>query len=306
MLSYTVKRLLSIIPIILGITVISFSVIHLLPGDPAVILAGSDATDEAIQQIRQSYGLTKPLAIQYLDFMTKLSKGDLGISLFTRSPVSELLVQRYWVTMKLSLMAMIFSLLLGISAGVIAATKQYSLFDNLSMLIALFGTSMPIFWIGLLLMLLFSVKIPLFPAGGGTDFYTLVLPAFTLGASSAALIARITRASMLEVIRQDYVRTARANGVREVTITYRNCLKNAMIPITSVVGLQFGYLLGGAVLVEAVFSIPGIGKLLVDAIFERDYPVVQATMIFIAVSFVIVNLLTDVAYSYFDPRIRYK
>ena len=306
MLSYTVKRLLSIIPIILGITVISFSVIHLLPGDPAVILAGSDATDEAIQQIRQSYGLTKPLATQYLDFMTKLSKGDLGISLFTRSPVSELLVQRYWVTMKLSLMAMIFSLLLGISAGVIAATKQYSLFDNLSMLIALFGTSMPIFWIGLLLMLLFSVKIPLFPAGGGTDFYTLVLPAFTLGASSAALIARITRASMLEVIRQDYVRTARANGVREVAITYRNCLKNAMIPITSVVGLQFGYLLGGAVLVEAVFSIPGIGKLLVDAIFERDYPVVQATMIFIAVSFVIVNLLTDVAYSYFDPRIRYK
>lgn len=306
MLSYTVKRLLSIIPIILGITVISFSVIHLLPGDPAVILAGSDATDEAIQQIRQSYGLTKPLAIQYLDFMTKLSKGDLGISLFTRSPVSELLAQRYWVTMKLSLMAMIFSLLLGISAGVIAATKQHSLFDNLSMLIALFGTSMPVFWIGLLLMLLFSVKIPLFPAGGGTDFYTLVLPAFTLGASSAALIARITRASMLEVIRQDYVRTARANGVREVTITYRNCLKNAMIPITSVVGLQFGYLLGGAVLVEAVFSIPGIGKLLVDAIFERDYPVVQATMIFIAVSFVIVNLLTDVAYSYFDPRIRYK
>jgi peptide/nickel transport system permease protein len=306
LLSYTVKRLFSIIPIILGITVISFSVIHLLPGDPAVILAGSDATDEAIQQIRQSYGLTKPLAIQYLDFMTKLSKGDLGISLFTRSPVSELLAQRYWVTMKLSLMAMIFSLLLGISAGVIAATKQYSLFDNLSMLIALFGTSMPIFWIGLLLMLLFSVKIPLFPAGGGTDFYTLVLPAFTLGASSAALIARITRASMLEVIRQDYVRTARANGVREVTITYRNCLKNAMIPITSVVGLQFGYLLGGAVLVEAVFSIPGIGKLLVDAIFERDYPVVQATMIFIAVSFVIVNLLTDVAYSYFDPRIRYK
>lgn len=306
MLTYTGKRLLSIIPIILGITVISFLVIHLLPGDPAVALAGSDATDDAIQQIRQSYGLTKPLVIQYLDFMTKLSKGDLGISLFTRSPVSELLVQRYWVTMKLSLMAMIFSLLLGISAGVIAAKKQYSLFDNLSMLIALFGISMPIFWIGLLLMLLFSVKLPLFPAGGGTDFYTLVLPAFTLGASSAALVARITRASMLEVIRQDYVRTARANGVREFAITYRNCLKNAMIPITSVVGLQFGYLLGGAVLVEAVFSIPGIGKLLVDAIFERDYPVVQATMIVIAVSFVIVNLLTDVAYSYFDPRIRYK
>lgn len=280
--------------------------IHLCPGDPAVILAGSEASVETIEKIREDYGLNKSLGAQYLEFMRRLVKGDLGTSIYTRLPVSELLAQCYWVTMKLAFLSIVISFLLGIIPGVIAATKQYSVFDNLSMLVALFGTSMPIFWIGLLLMLFFSVKIALFPAGGGTDLYTLVLPAISLGASSAALIARITRASMLEVIHQDYVRTARANGLKERNIIYRHCLKNAMIPITAVVGLQFGYLLGGTVLVEVVFSIQGMGKLLVDAIFQRDYPVVQASMILISFSFVIVNLLTDITYSFFDPKIRYR
>ncbi len=306
MLNYIIKRLLSIVPVLLGVTIISFSMIHLCPGDPAVILAGSEASVETIEKIREDYGLNKSLGAQYLEFMRRLVKGDLGTSIYTRLPVSELLAQCYWVTMKLAFLSIVISFLLGIFPGVIAATKQYSVFDNLSMLVALFGTSMPIFWIGLLLMLFFSVKIALFPAGGGTDLYTLVLPAISLGASSAALIARITRASMLEVIHQDYVRTARANGLKERNIIYRHCLKNAMIPITAVVGLQFGYLLGGTVLVEVVFSIQGMGKLLVDAIFQRDYPVVQASMILISFSFVIVNLLTDITYSFFDPKIRYR
>lgn len=306
MLNHIIKRLLSIVPVLLGVTIISFSMIHLCPGDPAVILAGSEASVETIEKIREDYGLNKSLGAQYLEFMRRLVKGDLGTSIYTRLPVSELLAQCYWVTMKLAFLSIVISFLLGIFPGVIAATKQYSVFDNLSMLVALFGTSMPIFWIGLLLMLFFSVKIALFPAGGGTDLYTLVLPAISLGASSAALIARITRASMLEVIHQDYVRTARANGLKERNIIYRHCLKNAMIPITAVVGLQFGYLLGGTVLVEVVFSIQGMGKLLVDAIFQRDYPVVQASMILISFSFVIVNLLTDITYSFFDPKIRYR
>ena len=303
---YFGKRLLSILPIVLGVTLISFAMIHFLPGDPALILAGADATDEAIQHIREHYGLNRPLVIQYFEFMEKFIQGDLGTSIFARVPVAELLWQRYWVTMKLAVFSIVISFFLGIIPGVIAARRQNSLFDHLSMLAALFGTSMPIFWIGLLLMLFFSVKLAIFPAGGGTDLYTLVLPAISLGASSAALIARITRSSMLEVIRQDYVRTARANGLRERYIIYKHCLKNAMIPIISVVGLQFGYLLGGTVLVEVVFSIPGMGKLLVDAIFQRDYPVVQASMILIAISFVVVNLLTDLTYSLFDPKIRYK
>jgi peptide/nickel transport system permease protein len=306
LLNHIIKRLLSIVPVLLGVTIISFSMIHLCPGDPAVILAGSEASVETIEKIREDYGLNKSLGAQYLEFMRRLVKGDLGTSIYTRLPVSELLAQCYWVTMKLAFLSIVISFLLGIFPGVIAATKQYSVFDNLSMLVALFGTSMPIFWIGLLLMLFFSVKIALFPAGGGTDLYTLVLPAISLGASSAALIARITRASMLEVIHQDYVRTARANGLKERNIIYRHCLKNAMIPITAVVGLQFGYLLGGTVLVEVVFSIQGMGKLLVDAIFQRDYPVVQASMILISFSFVIVNLLTDITYSFFDPKIRYR
>jgi peptide/nickel transport system permease protein len=304
--NYIVKRILGIIPIMLGVTIITFSMIHLCPGDPAVILAGSDATQEGIEKIREEYGLNDPLFKQYFDFMNRLLRGDLGISLFSKIPITELLAQRYWVTMKLAIFGILISFLIGIFPGVVAAVKQYSVFDNLSMIGALFGASMPIFWIGLLLMLLFSVKIRLFPAGGGTDLYSLVLPALSLGAYSAALIARITRASMLEVIRQDYVRTARANGLRENIVIYKHCLKNAMIPIITVVGLQFGYLLGGTVLVEVVFSIPGMGKLLVDSIFQRDYPVVQASMILVSLSFVVVNLLTDIAYAFFDPRIRYQ
>ena len=191
---------------------------------------------------------------------------------------------------------------MGLVAGVISSTKQYSLFDNLSMVGALFGISMPIFWLGLLLMLVFSVQLRWFPAGGKGTVMHLVLPAIALGAASCAVIARMTRASMLEVIRQDYIRTARANGLREFIVIHRHALKNAMIPVITVFGLEFGYMLGGAVLTETVFSLPGVGRLMVEGIFQRDYPVVQGSMLLVATTFVLVNLLTDIAYAFFDPR----
>ncbi len=306
MLPYILKRLLMLIPVMFGVTVLSFSMLHLAPGDPAEVLAGVEADEVTIEAIRKEYGLDRPLYVQYYRYVGGLLQGDFGRSISTRMPIALLLKQRIPVTAKLALFSMVISFGIGILAGVIAATRQYSVFDTISMLLALFGTSLPIFWFGLLLMMFFSVTFQLFPAGGGTDWYSLTLPAISLGTASSALIARMTRASMLEVIRQDYVRTARANGIMEKVIIYKHALKNAMIPIITVVGLQFGYLLGGGVLVEAVFTLPGVGKLLVDGIFARDYPLVQSTMFMIATMFVAVNLFTDIAYAFFDPRIRYK
>ena len=207
---------------------------------------------------------------------------------------------------ELSFLSILIAGFIGLIAGVISSTKQYSLFDNLSMVGALFGISMPIFWLGLLLMLVFSVQLRWFPAGGKGTIMHLILPAIALGAASSAVIARMTRASMLEIIRQDYIRTARANGLREFIVTYKHALKNAMIPVITVFGLEFGYMLGGAVLTETVFSLPGVGRLMIEGIFQRDYPVVQGSMLMVATTFVLVNLVTDIAYAFFDPRIRYE
>jgi ABC-type dipeptide/oligopeptide/nickel transport system permease component len=207
---------------------------------------------------------------------------------------------------QLSFLSILIAAFIGLIAGVISATRQYSIFDNLSMVGALFGISMPIFWLGLLLMLVFSVYLGWFPAGGSGGLKHLLLPAIALGAASAAVIARMTRASMLEVIRQDYIRTARANGLREWVVIYKHALKNAMIPVITVFGLEFGYMLGGAVLTETVFSLPGVGRLMVEGIFQRDYAVVQGSMLLVAATFVLVNLLTDIAYALFDPKIRYE
>jgi peptide/nickel transport system permease protein len=215
-------------------------------------------------------------------------------------------MQRFAFTVQLSFLSILIAAFIGLIAGVISATRQYSIFDNLSMVGALFGISMPIFWLGLLLMLVFSVYLGWFPAGGSGGLKHLVLPAIALGAASAAVIARMTRASMLEVVRQDYIRTARANGLKEWVVIYKHALKNAMIPVITVFGLEFGYMLGGAVLTETVFSLPGVGRLMVEGIFQRDYAVVQGSMILVAATFVLVNLLTDVAYALFDPKIRYE
>jgi ABC-type dipeptide/oligopeptide/nickel transport system permease component len=278
----------------------------MVPGDPAVLLAGEDANPDFIQAVRKEYGLDQPLYLQYLYFLSHVMQGDFGTSIRNREPVIKLLKERFLFTIQLSFFSILIAGLIGLIAGVISSTKQYSLFDHLSMVSALFGISMPIFWLGLLLMFVFSVHLRWLPAGGKGTIAHLILPAIALGAASSAMIARMTRASMLEIIRQDYIRTARANGLREFVVIYKHALKNAMIPVITVFGLEFGYMLGGAVLTETVFSLPGIGRLMVDGIFQRDYPVVQGSMLLVATTFVLVNLLTDIAYAFFDPRIRYE
>lgn len=293
-------------PVLFGVTLVSFSLLHLVPGDPAEILGGQEATVEDIARIRREYGLDRPLIVQYVRYLANAARGDLGISIQSRHPVRELLFQRLAFTLQLSLASILVASAIGLFAGIISSTRQYSILDTTSMLGALFGISMPIFWLGLLLILVFAVKLHWLPSGGTGTFAHLILPAIALGSASAAVIARMTRASMLEVARQDYIRTARATGYRESVVIFRHGLKNAMIPVLTVFGLEFGYMLGGAVLTETVFALPGIGRLLVEGIFMRDYPVVQGTMIVVAATFVLVNLLTDVAYAFFDPRIRYE
>ena len=295
-----------LVPVLFGVTLVSFSLLHLVPGDPAEVLGGQEATKEDVERIRREYGLDQPLMIQYLRFAGNVVRGDFGISIQSRHPVQELLLQRLAFTLQLSLVSILVASTIGLLAGIISSARPYSFFDTAGMLGALFGISMPIFWLGLLLILVFAVKLHWLPSGGTGTLSHLILPAIALGSASAAVIARMTRASMLEVTRQDYIRTARATGHREAVVIFRHALKNAMIPVLTVFGLEFGYMLGGAVLTETVFSLPGIGRLLVEGIFARDYPVVQGAMILVGTTFVLVNLLTDLAYAFFDPRIRYE
>ena len=306
MIAYIIRRIFMLIPVLFGVVLVSFSLLHLVPGDPAEILAGQEASAVDVARIRAEYGLDKPLVVQFGRFVWSAARGDLGVSIQSRHPVNELLFQRLAFTLQLSLVSILVASAIGLFAGIISSTRQYSIFDTTSMLGALFGISMPIFWLALLLILLFSVRLHWFPAGGAGGLSHLILPAVALGSASAAVIARMARASMLEVTRQDYIRTARATGHRDGVVIFRHALKNAMIPILTVFGLEFGQMLGGAVLTETVFSLPGIGRLLVEGIFARDYPVVQGAMMVVATTFVLVNLLTDLAYAFFDPRIRYE
>ncbi len=306
MVAYILRRIFMLIPVLFGVVLVSFSLLHLVPGDPAEMLAGQEATKADVDRIRAEYGLDQPLVVQFGRFVWSAARGDLGISIQSRHPVNELLFQRLAFTLQLSVFSILVASALGLLAGIISSTRQYSIFDTTSMLGALFGISMPIFWLGLLLILIFAVKLHWLPSGGTGSLRYLILPAIALGSASAAVIARMTRASMLEVARQDYIRTARATGYAERVVIFRHGLKNAMIPVLTVFGLEFGYMLGGAVLTETVFSLPGIGRLLVEGIFARDYPVVQGAMMMVATTFVLVNLLTDVAYALFDPRIRYE
>lgn len=302
---YIIRRLLIVIPVILGISLIIFTVVRVIPGDPAYILAGPHATKEQMDQIRAQLGLDKHPVTQYLIFLKNLFQGDLGTSTRTGLPVIREIMTRFPNTLLLALASILLATVFGVTIGIIAGVKQNSKFDYLSMLVALLGLSMPVFWLGLMLMLLFSIKLGWFPAVGADSFRHLVLPAITLGANSTAIIARMTRSSMLEVIRLDYIRTARAKGLAEKVVISRHALKNALIPVVTVIGLQTGTLLGGAVLTEIVFAWPGIGRLLVEAILSRDYPVVQGVVLLVATVFIFVNLIVDILYSYLDPRIRY-
>jgi ABC-type dipeptide/oligopeptide/nickel transport system permease component len=302
---YIVRRLLLTVPVVVGVSILIFLIIRLIPGDPAIAIAGVYASNEYIEQVRKDLYLDRSLPVQYAIFVRNLMRGELGESTMSRRPVVVELRERFPRTLELTLLAMLIASVVGISAGIISATRRYSLFDNASMLVALLGVAAPVFWMALMLQLLFAVHLGWLPATGRGTLRHLVLPSLTLGMATAGLIARITRSSMLDVLRQDFVTTARAKGLAEKVIIYKHALKNALIPVVTIMGLQFGILLGGAVLTETVFAWPGVGRLLVDSILARDYPVVQGAVLVLAVSFVLINLLVDLIYAFLDPRISY-
>jgi peptide/nickel transport system permease protein len=304
MLQHIARRLLYLIPIFFGVTFISFSILQLSPGDPAELLAGEDATQKDIDAIRQRYGLDKPFLVQYVVYIKNVSHGDLGTSLRTQRTVIREVLARYPATIELAGVSVIIASIIGFFTGIIAANHQNSFFDYGSMVVSLFGISMPIFWLGLMAMLVFAVMLGWFPAVGRGTLAHLVLPAISLGANSAAVIARMTRSSLLEVIRQDYIQTARAKGLAERVVLYKHAVRNALIPVITVMGMQFGYLLSGSVLTETVFAWPGVGRLMVQSIYARDYPVVQGAILLVAINFMLVNLFVDVLYAYINPRIR--
>ena len=303
---YLLKRVILALPVLLGVSVVVFTMIRLIPGDPAQLMAGQAATQEIITEIRRDLGLDRPIIVQYAYFLRNAVRGDLGRSLFNRAPVTEELALRFPRTVRLGLASMLVAAAIGVPAGIISATRHLSWVDSLVMVVALAGVSMPVFWLGLNLILIFAVRLQWLPAIGHESWAHLILPAVTLGAASAAIIARMTRSAMLEVLRQDYVRTARAKGVAEPTVIGRHALRNALIPVVTVAGLQLGTLLGGAVLTESVFAWPGVGRLLVDAVLARDYPIIQGTVLLIATTFVLLNVLVDLLYAVLDPRIRYE
>lgn len=302
---YILRRLLLLIPVLLGVTFIVFTLMYITPGDPAAIMLGEDAPQEEVTRLRAELGLDKPFLVQYGRFVKNIVlHGDFGKSYVTKRPVSQEVFARFPATLKLAAAAVLVSAGIGIPLGIISATKQYSIFDNVSMVFALIGVSMPNFWQGLILIMIFSLHLGWLPASGFSGFKYIILPALTIGTSSAAIITRMTRSSMLEVVRQDYITTARAKGQKENKVINKHALGNALIPIITVVGLQFGHLLGGAVLTESIFAVPGVGRLMVESIKCRDFPMVQGGVLYIALCFCIVNLLVDILYAFVDPRIR--
>ncbi|MGY0394248.1 nickel ABC transporter permease [Fusobacterium sp.] len=301
---YVLKRILLLIPVLLGVSLLVFAIMSLTPGDPAQLILGENAPKAAVLKLREEMGLNDPFFMQYFRFVKNAIMGDFGRSYTTGREVFGEIFARFPNTLILAVIGIIISVCIGIPIGIISATRQYSFLDSFSMVIALLGVSMPVFWLGLMLILTFSVKLGWLPSGGYNGLSSIILPAITLGVGSAAIITRMTRSSMLEVIRQDYIRTARAKGVTEKVVINKHALKNALIPIITVVGLQFGHLLGGAVLTESVYSWPGVGRLMVDAIRQKDTPTVLAAVVFLAAAFSVVNLLVDILYAYVDPRIK--
>lgn len=306
MASYIIRRLLLVIPVLLGVSLLVFSMVRLIPGDPAIFIAGEHATEEDIAAIREEFGLNRSFPVQYWFFLRNLVRGDLGRSTRTDRPVGLEIWERLPNTLKLASVSMLIASVVGLVAGIISATRPYSLLDYAAMVGAMIGVSTPVFWLGLMLMLLFSVQLNWLPAAGAKTFSHIILPAITLGAASTAVIARITRSSMLEVFNQDYIQTARSKGLREGWVIIKHALRNALIPVVTVMGLRFGTLLGGAVLTETVFAWPGIGRLMVGSILARDYPVVQGAVLVVACTFIFVNLAVDLLYSFIDPRIRFE
>lgn len=304
MYKYICKRILMMIPVIIGVSLLVFLVLKMTPGDPARVVAGSEADEATVEQIREELGLNKPVLQQYVDYMLALLHGDMGTSYTTSKPVADEILARMPTTFILAFAGVFVAVLIGIPLGIISATKQYSVLDYISTLLALGGVAMPNFWLGLMLILLFSLKLGWLPSGGGDSWTSYVLPAITLGVGATASFMRTTRSSMLEVIRQDYIRTARAKGAGEGRVVMHHALRNAMIPVITVIGLQIGTLLGGAVVNETVFSLPGLGTLMINAINQKNEPVVLGCLIAFAIIFSLVNLLIDILYAFIDPRIK--
>ena len=305
MIRYIAKRILMMIPVLLGVILVVFIMTHISPGNPAEILAGDGASDEVVEALEEELGLNDPLPVQFFNYLKGIVLGfDLGTSYSTRQPVIDELMSRFPTTVKLALLCVALSAVLGITLGIISAVKQNTIIDHLSTGFSLFGISMPAFWAGMMLILVFSIYLKWTPVSGLESWKSWILPVITSSMAGMATIVRMTRSSMLEVICQDYIVTARAKGLSEKVIIVKHALKNALIPIITVLGIQLGVMLGGAVLTESVFSINGLGKYMVDSIKGRDYPVVQGGVLLLAISFSLVNLLVDIIYAYVDPRIK--
>ena len=303
MVRYLVHRVLGAVIVLLGVSVLAF-VVTIASGDPAVLMLPPDATTEEVEAFREAMGFNDPVHIQYLRFLTNALHGDFGRSIRHQEPAFNLVLERMPATIQLSVAGMALALCTGIPLGILAALRRHSLMDLVAMGIALFGQSMANFWLGIMLIYLFAVQLNWLPSFGRGELRHLILPAFTVATRLVAILTRMTRSSMLEVLGEDYVRTARAKGLRETTVIVRHALRNAMIPIVTIVALQFGTLMGGTVIIETVFTWPGVGLLTVQAIYNRDYPVVQASVFVLALAFVAVNLLADILYGIIDPRIR--
>ncbi|OPX38871.1 MAG: hypothetical protein B1H12_01375 [Desulfobacteraceae bacterium 4484_190.2] len=304
MLQYILKRLWHTVYVIIGISMISFFFIH-LSGDPVLLMLPGDASDQEIEELREQLGFNDPLYVQYVRFASKAIRGDFGESLYYHVPVMELVIERLPASLELAVAAMVFALVLAVPIGIISAVRRGSILDMGSMLGALLGLSMPHFWLGIMLMLLFSVHLGWLPTSGRGTMAHLIMPAVSLGLSLMAMFARLTRSVMLEVLSLDYIRTARAKGLREEVVVGKHALKNALIPLVTVAGMQFGFLIGGTVIIETVFAWPGLGRLVIQAIFSRDYPLVQAIVFVLSLLFVGMNLLVDILYVYLDPQISY-
>lgn len=312
MLTYIIRRLLITVPVLLGVTLIIFSLMH-VSGDPVRLMFGPNVAKEKILEKRIELGLDKPLIVQYFHWISRLAKGDLGRSIHVQDHVSSLVKARIGPTLELTVIAVIFTLMFSIPIGVISAVKPYTVTDNAARIFAMFWVSMPYFWLGLVFMILFGVKLHWLPISGRGGFLWTVegfrhvlLPSLTLGLPPLGLFMRLIRSSMLEIINEDYVRTARSKGLREVTVIFRHALRNALIPVVTLLGLRLPWLFGGAVITETVFAWPGMGRLLVEAVTQRDYPVVQGIVLILAILVILSNLLTDLTYAYVDPRIRYE
>lgn len=301
---FILKRLGLLIPVIVGVIFIIFTLTYITDGCPATMILGDRTPQEEIMALRVDLGLEDPFWVQFGRYVVNIARLDFGVSFASRRPVFDEIIARFPTTLHLASMSIVVAIALGVPLGILSATKQYTIFDNAATIIGLLGISIPTFWLGLMLIILFSVNLNWLPASGFGTPAQWVLPSFTIGVMSMAIIMRMTRSSMLEVIRQDYIRTARAKGQKESKIIFNHALKNALIPVITVVGLQFGMLLGGAILTETIFAIPGLGRMVVDAIAARDFPVVQGGVLLVALSFSFVNLMVDVLYAYVDPRIR--